>query len=776
MSFGTSGASQLNKVGEVNGAGLAGSNANANAVLPPGEQEAVTVPDSSIFSNGHGHVALNEDGNGNENDHINRRVGVEVSGSSNTHTNTNSKNDTNTDGHGHGNSNGGDHPPLENLVAEAISTASLNALRLALYQATGDPELGRMKVSKQAIRGGAMQDYVLSEEDSETVRAKARDFLLHGDGGKQAPPPPPSKEQAEKLMETFTGHALNQAEKDLGYEELAFTDFPRELHWDEGKRPSAETLSKYRVAIIGAGICGISAAIHLQRLGIPYIGIERQAGFGGTWLLNTYPQARVDTLGFLFQYKFMRGYRWDENFPSGPALLSYLQKTAADYRLKEQFVFGRQVIGATWDEATGTWVLELEKVQQQQQQQEQDGSVVEQVRVNAIISASGLFNQPCLPDIPGIDEFQGQICHTTTWDDSYHWRGKKVALIGNGSSGAQLMPELARGAAQLTVYQRTPQWMAGFDGYRDRIPESTHWLMDRLPFYREWFGYTCFMRGMQLPPLQVYDRDWQARGGLVNERNDRMRRGLVEYIRTKVKGDADLVRKLTPDYAPLVRRLVVDNGFYDALLRPNVELETNPIVTFTRDGITTVTTAVTTAANETRPTATPTMTPTTTTTRTRNFDLVVLACGFKPTEYLWPIQFRGRAGVTLDQTWAKDGARSYLGLVMPGYPNLWCLYGPNHQPRGGPSIHSFAEIWGRYALSSIKYMLQNDIRSLAVKQHVYDEYNARLDAAMANIIWEAEGRGYFVNRFGRQAVNMPWTSDQYYDMVKEVNFADFDAR
>ncbi|KAK4938709.1 hypothetical protein LTR10_020892 [Elasticomyces elasticus] len=178
-----------------------------------------------------------------------------------------------------------------------------------------------------------------------------------------------------------------------------------------------------------------------------------------------------------------------------------------------------------------------------------------------------------------------------------------------------LMPGLATQAANLALYRRTPNWIAGSPGYCDKIPEATHWLMNNMPFYSNWFGNTCFIRGRQIPPLQVHDREWQTQGGFVNQQSDAMRKGLTEYVRAKVKGNTELAKKLTPSYAPLVRRLVVDNGFYDALPKDNVELVTEPIATFTEDGITTKD------------------------SQHRQFDLVVLACGFKPKEYLWPIKF-----------------------------------------------------------------------------------------------------------------------------------------
>jgi 4-hydroxyacetophenone monooxygenase len=380
-----------------------------------------------------------------------------------------------------------------------------------------------------------------------------------------------------------------------------------------------------------------------------------------------------------------------------------------------------------------------------------DGSQ-EQLKTNSIISAVGLFaTANLLPDIKGIKDFKGHMFHTTEWDHSVDYKNKNIAVIGNGSSGAQLMPGLAKEAKRLAAYVRTPQWIAPYDGYRAQVPEHLNWIMTAVPNYANWFGYSNFMRGMQLPPLQVADPEWQRQGGLINKRNDGMREGLTKFIESKVGKDNPILKNLIPKGAPLVRRLVVDNGFYDALMQDNVELVTENIDTFTEKGIKTVD------------------------GKTREFDLIVLGCGFRPTDYFYPVKYEGRNGVTLDKTWAKDGARSYLGITIPGYPNLFSLYGPNHQPRGGPSIHSWSEIWGRYAISSIVWMLENDKKSVEVKQDVYDEYQKELDAGIAKLIWEMEGKGYFVNEHGRQAVNMPWTADQYHPRVLRPNFEEYNV-
>jgi 4-hydroxyacetophenone monooxygenase len=227
-----------------------------------------------------------------------------------------------------------------------------------------------------------------------------------------------------------------------------------------------------------------------------------------------------------------------------------------------------------------------------------------------------------------------------------------------------------------------------------------------------------------------------------------MRKGLTEFIRKKMSDRPDLIEKLIPKYAPLVRRLVVDNGFYDVLKQDNCELVTDKIERFTKNGILT--------ANGVE----------------REFDLIVLGAGFKVSKYFFPCKYVGRGGITLEESWKKDGARSYLGMVIPGFPNLFTLYGPNHQPRGG-SLYSWAEIWARYAVTSVAHMIENDKKSMEVRPEVYDQYQARLDEATSKLIWESEGSGYYVNEFGRQGVNMPWTTSEYHSMVIKPNADDF---
>lgn len=625
----------------------------------------------------------------------------------------------------------------EAFVREAVNQAGVNSLRLALYQVTADPELARMPVMKEKIRGGILFDYKLFTADEDIVRRKAIDFLLHARHNRI--PTPPSVDETHKLMNLFCGENIKDNDILPGYEELAFEDFPRGVSWSS-EPPAPQTLANFKVIVIGAGLSGIATAIQLQQLGIPYTVIERQSGVGGTWLWNDYPEARVDTLSYLFQFKFEKRHRWRDFFASRPETQKYLEDITQKHGIQDHFVFNREVTRAEWDEASATW--NITAVHQRTQQPES-------YTANAIISAAGLFSTPnSTPNIPGIEDFTGAIFHTTSWDHSVPYAGKSAAVIGTGSTGTQLTPALVRECRNVTIYQRTPNWIAAYEGYHEKVPSHVHWLCDQMPYYWNWFCYAAYYRSLDLAALQVRDVEFEAQGGRVNERNERVRKTLTDFIKTKMATKPELIPKLTPRYAPLVRRLVVDNGFFDCLLQDHVDLITESIETITPRGIRTVNGVE------------------------HEHDMIVLGCGFNTSKYFFPVEYIGRGGIRLDDTWTADGARSYLGMAIPGFPNFFSLYGPNHQPRGG-SLYSWAEIWARYAVTSIVRLIERDARAMDVKPEVDRAYQRRLDEANSKLIWESEGAGYYVNEYGRQGVNMPWTTSEYHEMVVEPNLDDY---
>ena len=622
----------------------------------------------------------------------------------------------------------------EELIRKAVDSSQTNALRLALYQTTRDPALANLKLDRLAVRGGAQFQIVVAAEDIPVLKDKVVRYLLNPP---LPVPPPPEPAETRELLQMFCGRALSENFIRFGMEELAFDPFPRDVHWSKTADPKLRT--DINVLVVGGGISGLAAAVQLKRLGIPFEVVERQGGIGGTWQRNIYPGARVDTSSFMYQFKFEKNYPWTEYFASRAETKRYVEYIAAKHGVVSNFRFNTEVTAAHWDEARARWIVTL---------RDADGS--EETRnANFIITGSGLFSTIKLPNIPGIEDFQGKIFHSTQWDPHYSYAGKRIAVIGTGSTGVQLMPELAEAAGQLTVYQRTANWIAAAPGYRSRVSEEARFLFDGIPYYWNWYCFASFDTSIQLQNAQTYDHEWRKSHAGVSEANEKIKATLVDYIHNRLGDREDLIRKCMPDHPPLARRLVVDNGFYDALLKPTVELVTEEIEGVTpsgirsRDGV------------------------------TREFDLIVLASGFHVTKYLAPVDYVGRDEMTLDRAWARDGARSYLGMAMPGFPNLLMMYGPNGQPRSG-GFYSWAEIWARYACALIVETIEGNWRSFDVKDEVFEDYNKRLDQADKEILWAQEGsKSYFVNQFGRSAVNIAFRTEDYHAMVAKPDLNDF---
>ena len=625
--------------------------------------------------------------------------------------------------------------PDDAFIRRAIDQANLNVLRVALYQQTGDPALEAMKVEKKGLRGGALTAYMLSPEHFDEVREKAFEYLTSNHAPVSAAP---DKAQAEELMAVFLNQQQTPIEVDFGYEELSFEQYSRDITWSTPT--SRDKLGDFSVLVVGAGISGIAAGVQLNRLGVNYRIIEKQEGLGGTWHLNDYPEARVDISTFIYQFKFEKNYPWKSHYATQADLKEYLEHIADKYQVRENISLQTEVVDAAWDEQTKKWGVKILNA---------DGSV-ENASANIVLSCSGLFTTPKLPDIKGIESYQGKMFHTTAWDHDYDVSNKSIAVIGTGSTGCQLVPGLAKRNCDVTVFQRTPSWVTPIKGYTSRVSEEKRWLFDTMPAYWNWFVFSTYIAEMPMQELQIIDPEWEANGGVVNERNDNLRKSLTHYINSKFPDNPELAAKCIPQYPPLARRLVMDNGWYDALNQDNVELVTESIDHFYDKGIVT--------SDGTR----------------HEFDLVILSAGFQVSKYLWPVDYKGRGGATPDKLWEKDGARAHLGINMPGFPNFFMFYGPNGNGRGG-GFHSWAEIWSRYLGGVIVHMVENDYQEVEVRHDAFQRYNDAMDEENKNLLWESQGKGsYYVNAQGRSGVNMPWSVHDFYAMVKQPDFDDFD--
>lgn len=630
----------------------------------------------------------------------------------------------------------------EAFIRRALDEADLNAVRIALYQATGDEALLNVELSRVSVRGGQLVLVDVAGPDRDLVKDRAVRFLTEELAGFTWTRPSVGEQRV--LMEALRNEPIEERSFLNRRESLGFEEVPRAAEWTSGK---PELPAGFSVAIVGAGFNGILMGVQLGRLGIPYQIFERRSEIGGTWSLNRYPDVRVDITNFVYQYSFERDYPWEHYYAPGSEIRKYLEYVARKHGVFEKIRFNADVTSGDFSEDDSTWTLRVSGP---------DGD--REVTANVVVSAGGLFSLPKPLDVPGIGDFGGRVLHTARMSGDEDFTGRRVAVVGNGSSGVQLLSKVAESASQVYVHVRTPQWVAARERYRERLSKESRWLLDTLPYYPNWYTYSLLAMQEGSQKLHTIDPDWVARGGQVNEVNDKFRKALESYIAKELDGHPDMIKALTPAYAPMARRQVADNNWYKTLLEPNVELVLGPVDRITETGI------VTPDGTE------------------REVDDIITATGFKVTRYLHPARYTGRDGQVLNEIWEKDpdGPRAYIGMTVPGFPNLFMLYGPNAQPRSGAIVGWF-ETWTQYIARAIVYLVEHDYREIDVKPDVFEQYNKNMDQETQGKVWldpEALAVNYYVNAArGRLAVSVPWTLEDYFDFFQRTDFSeDYDLK
>lgn len=626
--------------------------------------------------------------------------------------------------------------PGRNYVVRAVECADTNALRMALYQVTRDPEIAA--IVPRRVFGPVTDTVQFSEDDIALIRAKAVDYLLTGPD--ETAHPIPSRDGIVELLEMAEARKLGPDDLIMRHHIPAFADMPFQAQWTDGP----VIPDGYRVAIIGAGLAGVAMGVQLAKLGIPFTIYERRAEVGGVWSINTYPDVRVDTLSCTYEFAFEKKYPWTEYFAPQSDVRAYVEHVAHKHGVYGHIQFGADVQEARFDEATHRWTLSVCS----------EGSVTA-VEANVVVAASGVFSNKRDLSVAGLSEFTGQVVHTTEWSEDIEYAGKKVAIIGNGSTGVQLLSKIAEKAESVTVYQRTPQWITPRANYGTPIAEELQWLIQKMPFYWNWNKYVAGLSTIDLRDVLMPDADWIAQGGQVSERNDLLREMLTKYISKQVGGRQDLIDKLVPDYPPMTRRPVVDNNWYASLTRENVELVTAPIDRMTDAAI------VTTGGEA------------------READLVIAAVGFQTEKYLWPTQYHGVGGVALESVWAARGAQAHLGMTVPGFPNMFMLYGPNSQPvASGSGLPAWFEIWTGYIGKAIVGMLEGGRSSMVVRKEAFEDFNEQLHEEARKLIYlspsTAMEKNYYVNEFGRLQTNAPWSGEKFFALCSSPDESHFD--
>ncbi len=413
-----------------------------------------------------------------------------------------------------------------------------------------------------------------------------------------------------------------------------------------------------------------------------------------------------------------------------------------NHRLHDHIRFSTEVTRVVFDEDSKLWSVDTV---------DKDGRK-EQYVVNSVISAVGQLNRPIYPDIPGIESFSGQWCHSANWDNSIDCTDKTVVVIGSGASAFQMVPTIAKRVAHMTVFQRSAPWMFENPIYHEKVPQGKKWCLQHLPFYTRWFRFLIFWPACDGAYETVFiDQDWPHQDRSINAMNDMVYDMFADYIKGQVGDDKDLLAKVIPDYAPMGKRTLQDNGSWlSALKRDNIDLVTSGVVSVSADGVTAEDGMFYPA------------------------DIILYATGFETDRFLWPMEVRGRGGVTLADQWGLEPA-AYLGITVPNFPNFYCMYGPGTNLAFGGSLIFNGECQIRYIMECLKAHIQSGEQTMECKEDVFADYDRRFRELHAQLVWEHDSikTSFYQNAEGKVTLLWPWKILDMWRWTKQVNKADY---
>lgn len=626
-------------------------------------------------------------------------------------------------------------------IEAALEDVSIPALLCSMVHITGDPSWIRGELRPHGSMLNEYQGYMPEEMKAEVRRRAAPAISTYRDAGCVLPSPP-SPEVLHEMMEFLACTPVPDDVAEMFLEDLHLDGSDAgAITWGD-EIPSVVKADAH-VVVMGCGEAGLLAGIRLSQAGIPFTIVEMSGGPGGTWWDNRYPGARVDIGSHFYCYSFEPADHWTEYFSQQAELAEYFDRVMHKYGVEEHCRFNTEVTAATFDERTNRWSVEVRT---------EDG--VDRIDAFAVISAVGALNQPHLPEIPGMDDFAGPSFHSARWDPSVDIRGTRFALVGAGASGFQIAPTIADDVERLTVFQRTAQWMFPNMHYHERVPEGDRWAMRHLPFYGRWFRFLTFYPGAGLTlDRSRIDPSYDDSDGLaINETNALTRELFGAWIIEQIGDDPDLLARVMPDYPATAKRMLQDNGSWLACLKKtNVELVRTGIERIVADGIITV--------DGTHHPA----------------DVICYATGFRHNDYLWPMHIVGRDGRSLREQWGIEPT-AYLGITVPNFPNLFCLYGPGTNLAHGGSLIFQSECQVNYVMDALRLLLTGPHRTMEPRPAVHDEYRRRYEDEISQMVWAhwSVKHSHFKNPDGRIFTLSPWPIPTYWSWTKHVDPNDYE--
>ncbi len=616
-------------------------------------------------------------------------------------------------------------------LRDAIKAADLRVMVTTLYQMTGDPRWMEARFAPRLDRRIiADPDAGFPEEVQEEILAAAVAIL-----GERSEPaiPDPTDEQMVRMMSWCMGEPVEPEYAPMFAEQVGFRSGQKE--WRAG-RP--QSMPEHPVVIIGAGMSGIALGANLVKLGIPFVVLEKHHEVGGTWHENRYPGAAVDTPNHAYSFSFGERYPWSQYFSPQEEIIDYLIKCSNEFGVREHIRFGCTVTSATWDNENQTWRITYET----------DDKAEVELNAFIMVTAIGFFNKPSSQVLPGEESYQGAIFHSARWPQDLDVSDKRVAVIGTGASSMQIVPSIAPSVKNLTVYQRSAQWVRRIDHFHDKLGDAQQFLLDEFPVYRAWFRFSMFWRYCDglLPTLRK-DPNWPHPERSLNKINDRHRDQMTRFIEQELGDKHDeLFDKCLPTYPPYGKRILLDHDWYKTLCRDNVELITEAVESITETGITT--------ADK----------------KSRDYDIIVKCLGFEPIGSAARLNIRGASGQKLVDAWDGDNPTAHLGMTVPDFPNMFILMGPNSGVGHGGSAIFLAECNVRYISDALIKMIEGGITGISVRREVHDKFVDMVDREHEQMIWTHPGMTtYYRNSRGRVHFVMPFRNVDYYTMTRHFD-------
>ena len=468
---------------------------------------------------------------------------------------------------------------------------------------------------------------------------------------------------------------------------------------------SSSSTTDVDVAILGSGFSGLGMAIRLLQEGFEdFVVLERGDDVGGTWHYNTYPGCACDVPSHLYSFSFAPNPDWSHTYSPQAEIRDYLRRCADEFGVRPYVRLGHEVTSAEWDEDERRWRVATSR-----------GDFSARV----LVSGMGPLTEPKVPDIPGLDEFEGETFHSARWNHDYDLRGKRVASIGTGASAIQYVPAIQPQVEQLHVFQRTPPWIAPHSNRPIRGWERR--------LYRALPALQRLVRAGIYATRETLVLGFVKQPRLMKVVEQVARRHMRRYI-----SDPELIRKVTPDYTIGCKRILPSNHWYRTLTEPNVELVT--------DGVKEVRPRSIVSADGVE----------------REVDAIVFGTGFHVTDMPAARHVRGRHGRLLSEDW-EHGPRAYLGTAASGYPNLFLLLGPN-TGLGHSSMVYMIESQIQYVVDALRTMRERGLETVEVRPAAVDRYNAELEAKMSDTVWSTGCASWYLDDTGRNATQWPdWT-------------------